>query len=121
MRVRLHAPLSDSPLVPESSDLKTQTKAPSLTLRPTSEIPPETQSSERFTDYASSAGEVAGFVKATIKRVIPYALFGSDDNKKLVLRMVDRFIKLRRYESFSLHEVLQGLKVRLSSSTKVSG
>jgi hypothetical protein len=73
--------------------------------------PPEPQISERFTDYASNAGEVSGFVKAVIKRVIPHDFFGSGENKKLVLRMVDHFIKLRRYESFSLHDVLQGLKV----------
>jgi telomerase reverse transcriptase len=72
---------------------------------------PEPQISERFTDYASTAGQVSGFVKAVIKRVIPYDFFGSGSNQRLVLQMVDRFIKLRRYESFSLHDVLQGLKV----------
>ena len=32
-------------------------------------------------------------------------------NKKLVLRKVDHFVKLRRFETMSLHEIAQGFKV----------
>jgi len=67
---------------------------------------------ERFTKFASSAGEVSGFVKAVVSRVIPNEFFGSEDNKEMLIRMVDRFVKLRRYESFSLHDAMQGLKAR---------
>lgn len=71
---------------------------------------------ERFTEFASSSGEASGFVKAAIRRVIPNEFFGSrgtstSHNKDCVMRTVDRFVKLRRFESFSLHEALQGLKV----------
>jgi telomerase reverse transcriptase len=32
-------------------------------------------------------------------------------NRRIVLKQVDTFIKMRRYESLSLHEVCKGLKV----------
>lgn len=32
-------------------------------------------------------------------------------NKKMVLQKVDHFIRLRRFETMSLHEVIQDLKV----------
>ena len=46
--------------------------------------------------------------------MIPNNFFGSIKNKKSVLEKVDRFVRLNRYESLSLHEVLQGLKVAVS-------
>lgn len=67
---------------------------------------------EAFTDFASSASEVSAFARAVILKVIPRAFWGKGDgNKKLIMTNVDRFIKLRRYESYSLHEIMQGLKL----------
>ena len=68
---------------------------------------------ERFTDFAASSGEASGFVRAVIGRVIPNEFFGNrgSHNKDCAMRTVDRFVKLRRFESFTLHEALQGLKV----------
>lgn len=90
---------------------------------------------DKFTAYASNHGEVTAFVKAVVKRVIPGAFFGSsrtittpddtdDDseaakdkekdpehNKKLILATIERFIKLRKYESLSLHDCSQGLRL----------
>lgn len=74
---------------------------------------------EKFTEFASTAGEVSGFVKAVICRVIPNDFFGSGANKKVFMRNVDRFVKMRQYESPSLHESLQGLKVRTRFCTQL--
>jgi len=120
-RVRLHVQqLSGArAMVPKSSNLQTQEKIPLPILgsgsTTTADQAPARQNSgnERFTEFASSAGEVSGFVKAVVNRVIPNDFFGSEENKMIVIRMVDRFVKLRRYESFSLHDAIQGLKVCL--------
>jgi telomerase reverse transcriptase len=66
---------------------------------------------DKFTEFSSPSGEVSGFVRAVISRVIPVDFFGDGENKKIVMRAVDRFVKLRRFESLSLHEVTQSLKV----------
>jgi telomerase reverse transcriptase len=93
------------------------------------------ENEDKFTAYASNHGEVTAFVKAVVKRVIPGAFFGSsrtittpddtdddseagkdkekdpDHNKKLILATIERFIKLRKYESLSLHDCSQGLRL----------
>ena len=63
------------------------------------------------TEHASSVGEVSAFVLSVIKRVIPRALFGGVENQKSIMGSINRFIRLRRFESLSLHDVMQGLKV----------
>lgn len=40
-------------------------------------------------------------------------------NRKLVLKNVDAFIKLRRFENLSLHEACKGLKVRTPSTPRL--
>lgn len=75
---------------------------------------------ETFTDFASTSGEVSAFARAVIGNVIPRDFWGKGDggeaNREVIMGNVDRFVKLRRYESFSLHEVMQGLKVTSISS-----
>jgi hypothetical protein len=67
---------------------------------------------ETFMDMASPAGDVSGFVRAVISNVIPKDFWGNGDvNKNAVLRTANRFVKLRRYESLSLHDAMQDLKV----------
>lgn len=69
-----------------------------------------------LTDYATPASSVSAFCRAVIQKLIPRQFWGAGpdgiSNFKLVLRHVDRFIKLRRFESLSLHEVCKGVKVR---------
>ncbi|KAG0259500.1 hypothetical protein DFQ27_004036 [Actinomortierella ambigua] len=43
--------------------------------------------------------------------MIPRALFGSSENCEVVLKAFDSFIKLGKYESMSLHYVLQGFRM----------
>lgn len=48
-------------------------------------------------------------------KLVPRQFFGVGkegvENQKLLFRHVDRFIRMRRFESPSLHEVCAGLKV----------
>ncbi|OQE32998.1 hypothetical protein PENFLA_c001G08043 [Penicillium flavigenum] len=68
-----------------------------------------------LTDYATPASSVSAFCRAVIQKLIPRQFWGAGpdgiSNVKLVLRDVDRFIKLRRFESLSLHEVCKGIKI----------
>ena len=58
---------------------------------------------------------VSAFCRAVFSRLLPSEFWGVGDtkaeNEKAFLRNIDRFIQLRRFESLSLHEVSQGLKV----------
>lgn len=76
------------------------------------EIVKDGEAGEAFTDFASSNVEVSAFARAVISKVIPRDFWGKgDSNKKLIMSNVDQFVKLRRYESYSLHEIMQGLKL----------
>jgi telomerase reverse transcriptase len=50
-----------------------------------------------------------------LSKVIPNNFWGGDSvqkhNKSTVMRSVDHFVKLRRFETISLHEIVQDLKV----------
>ncbi|KAI9782484.1 MAG: hypothetical protein M1839_004970 [Geoglossum umbratile] len=68
-----------------------------------------------FTDFATPPAKVSAFCRAVICKIIPEEFWGTGEvgewNKRIMLRNVDRFVNLRRYESLALHEVLQGLKI----------
>jgi telomerase reverse transcriptase len=68
-----------------------------------------------MTDFATPVASVSAFCRAVLSKLIPRELFGAGDdgthNQQSVLRYVDVFIRLGRYESLSLHEVWQGLKL----------
>ncbi|KAJ5177714.1 reverse transcriptase [Penicillium coprophilum] len=68
-----------------------------------------------LTDYATPASSVSAFCRAVIQKLIPRQFWGIGPdgilNLRLVLRHVDQFIKLRRFESLSLHEVCKGVKI----------
>lgn len=72
---------------------------------------------DAITDLANPKSHVSAFCQAALSKMIPNGFWGEGDtmrhNKRLVLRKVDHFIKLRRFETMSLHEIIQGLKVSL--------
>ncbi|KAK6429339.1 Telomerase reverse transcriptase [Oleoguttula sp. CCFEE 5521] len=65
---------------------------------------------------ASRSQQVAAFCKAVVQRVFPARSFGREDwrtgNADLVLKHVDRFVRLGRYETQGLHDVVQGLRIQ---------
>lgn len=71
-------------------------------------------------DYATPAAEVSAFCRSVLSTLIPNRFWGEADtqthNKGLFLKAVDKFISLRRFETMSLHDALQGMKVRTISS-----
>lgn len=55
---------------------------------------------------------VAGFVKTTLRFLIPVELWGGEENMRCCFKHVDRFVRLRRFENFSLKEATHRLKSR---------
>ncbi|KAJ5717406.1 Telomere reverse transcriptase [Penicillium malachiteum] len=68
-----------------------------------------------LTDHATPASSVSAFCRAVLLKLIPPQFFGEGPdgvlNRNMIMKHVDSFIKLRRFESISLHEVCKGLKV----------
>ena len=65
-------------------------------------------------DYATPTSMVSAFCQAILTKLIPPGFWGTMDlehNQGVLRRNIDRFIRLRRYEGLSLHEVLQGMKI----------
>lgn len=70
---------------------------------------------DAITELATPTSHVSAFCQAVLAKIIPNEYWGVGEsqsyNKRLILKKVDHFIKLRRFESMSLHEVSDGLKV----------
>lgn len=68
-----------------------------------------------MTDYATPHVAVSAFCRGVLAKLIPNELYGCGvdgiKNRNIILRHVDTFVQMRRFESLSLHEVSQGLKV----------
>ncbi|POS72887.1 telomerase reverse transcriptase [Diaporthe helianthi] len=68
-----------------------------------------------MTELATPVSQVSAFCQAVLSKIIPHEFWGQGDvqthNRAMLLKNVDRFVKLRRFETMSLHEVMQGLKV----------
>lgn len=69
-----------------------------------------------LTDFATPASAVSAFCRAVLLKLVPPQFFGDGleglANRKIIMKHVDTFIRMRRFESPSLHEVCSGLKVR---------
>ncbi|KAJ9228282.1 hypothetical protein DTO271D3_5664 [Paecilomyces variotii] len=68
-----------------------------------------------LTDYATPASSVSAFCRAVLQKLVANGFYGVGQegqwNRQIILKNVDRFIRLRRFESISLHQVCMGLKV----------
>lgn len=72
-----------------------------------------------FTDLACPAAHVSAFCRATISNVVPNDFWGGDHNRRMIMKSVDQFIQLRKFESLTLHQVTQGLQVFLRNDCYV--
>lgn len=64
-----------------------------------------------FSDYSCSPYEVKSFVRSVVREVIPRDFWGSDSNAKVVLSHISALLRLRRYETLSVHALLQNFCV----------
>ena len=65
--------------------------------------------------FATPTPDVSAFCRATLSKIVPDGFWGEKEegagNKAIVMRNIDLFVQLRRFEKLSLHLVSQGLKV----------
>lgn len=71
-----------------------------------------TQEKEKqtFLSYATDTNQVCAFVNSVMRRIFSDAWFGSKYNRRQLMSHVFRFIRLRRFEKMSLHEVRDRMK-----------
>jgi telomerase reverse transcriptase len=107
----------------EASKFKTQiTKnaipSPSIATS-TNKVPARKQS---MLDHSTPTEMVSAFCRAVLLRLVPSEFWGAGNtkahNEKVFFQNVDQFIGLRKFESLSLHEVCQGLKVSFPNNHK---
>ncbi|KZP22725.1 hypothetical protein FIBSPDRAFT_910389 [Athelia psychrophila] len=82
---------------------------PALELRcwPISQAVKPSKVKPRFAEFTCSHTEVYRYAVLVTDAVIPKAFWGSTRNTKLVLRHIKDFISSRRYETPTLHHILQ--------------
>lgn len=76
----------------------------------------ETSDTElNIVDHATPHSDVSAFCRAVLANLIPNEFWGQHldgtHNKEVVMHNVDRFIRLRRFESLTLHAVAENLKI----------
>ncbi|GAC99531.1 hypothetical protein PHSY_007133 [Pseudozyma hubeiensis SY62] len=80
-------------------------------VKATFELAPPAPRKPRYTNYAvPTTGQVVHFITLAIKSLLPRDLFGSLHNQKLVLATIGDFVRLRRYETFNLHQIAQSFR-----------
>ncbi|KAK5097486.1 Telomerase reverse transcriptase [Lithohypha guttulata] len=115
---RLSSVANTKSLSPKSTVLQTQIGTVSVDVpEPALGKPVDVEQREgSFLPYATPTCHVVAFCQATIKRLLPSDTFGrgSDgvENWRKVLDRVDRFACMRRFETISMHELVQGLKIK---------
>ncbi|RDB25955.1 Telomerase reverse transcriptase [Hypsizygus marmoreus] len=65
------------------------------------------KSKPRFAEFACPVIEVYRYIALMTKVVIPKAFWGSETNRKLILTYVEQFIQCRRFETLTLHHIIQ--------------
>ncbi|BGP08731.1 Telomerase reverse transcriptase [Rhodotorula toruloides] len=71
----------------------------------------QARSKPKLAEFACSLHEVDRYVQEVVREVIPKAFWGSEQNFKLVQKHISSFLALRRYETTSLHALLQGFAI----------
>ncbi|EXV02575.1 telomerase ribonucleoprotein complex - RNA binding domain protein [Metarhizium robertsii] len=70
--------------------------------------------SNSVVELATSSSQVSAFCQAALTHIVPNDFWGTGEtlshNKAMFLRSVDHFIRLRRFETMTLHEIYQGMK-----------
>ncbi|KAK6495865.1 hypothetical protein TWF481_002910 [Arthrobotrys musiformis] len=65
--------------------------------------------------YTTSSHSVYAFMRAVMNNIIPLGLWGAGKpalkNRDVFFGHMEKFVKLRRYETLSLHDVMQGFKL----------
>jgi len=107
-----------------TSDFVTQVSGPgsSLDNHSSNQQPAPSAPGTSLVELATPNAEVSAFCRASLSHVIPNGFWGEGasgkKNREIFMNSVDRFIRLRRFESLSLHVVCQGHKVVIQRKRK---
>ncbi|EXJ64832.1 hypothetical protein A1O7_01170 [Cladophialophora yegresii CBS 114405] len=75
----------------------------------------EHDSDTSFLPHSTPVARVSAFCRAVISNLLPRNAFGSglegQENRNILLNKVDGFVQMRRFESMTMHHVLQGLRI----------
>ena len=68
-----------------------------------------------FLNFATPGSHVSAFCRSMIAKTIPFEYWGdgktATNNRSLVLFHIDHFIRARKYETLTLHKIMDRLKV----------
>ncbi|GAA5836251.1 hypothetical protein JCM5353_002655 [Sporobolomyces roseus] len=71
----------------------------------------EKDTKPKLSEYACTPYEVESYVQAVVSDVIPRAFWGSESNAKLIMKQISQFLRMRRFETISLHSLFQGFSL----------
>ncbi|KAK9322673.1 hypothetical protein V1517DRAFT_122761 [Lipomyces orientalis] len=104
--IQYYCPLKDSPLF--ARELSSgETSSPVV-----KDGNYETNNSTNFLHNATKHNRVAAFVKSVVKKLLPAKTFGSETNWHILLKHIDTYVSLGRYEKFTMHGLIQGIRIR---------
>lgn len=76
---------------------------------------PQLPQYKSLVDLAIPSSQVSVYCQAVLAKIIPDHFWGEGEvqshNKATIMGKIDHFVKLRRFETMSLHEIYQDLKV----------
>ncbi|GAA5971226.1 hypothetical protein JCM11641_004195 [Rhodosporidiobolus odoratus] len=65
----------------------------------------------KLAEFACSFYEVEKYILDVVEQIIPRAFWGSVENSKLIRSSVSAFVQMRRWETTSVHALLQGFAI----------
>ncbi|GAA5934697.1 telomerase reverse transcriptase [Sporobolomyces koalae] len=74
-------------------------------------IPQKVHVKPKLAEFACTPYEVESYVMAVVRDVIPRSFWGSESNAQLIFKQISQFLRMRRFETISLHTLLQGFSV----------
>ena len=55
--------------------------------------------------------QIFDFCQAVVRYIFPREIWGSEHNESIILRSVKLFIKLKKYETLTMHTIMQGIRI----------
>ncbi|KAK8126658.1 RNA-directed DNA polymerase [Apiospora kogelbergensis] len=72
---------------------------------------PPLSTAQTLIELSTPVSQVSAFCQSVLSKLIPDEFWATEHNKGVVMKKIDQFIHLRRFEGMYLHEVVQGIKI----------
>lgn len=104
-----------STFLPSSEPWVTQVHSSGTSNEVSNPSPTSHDTEASFLPHSTPSARVSAFCRAVIARLLPPSLLGhglyGQRNLAILRRRIDEFVTMRRFESGSLHEVVQGIHI----------